>query len=124
MKEVITYEAFDGTMFDNEDECYEYELLKQSEGFSGQIHFFNYLKKPLSIACNTDDVWYAVVESTEAAEWWNHRCAEDGTPQPFKKRAYKSGFYWYDNHEDEWKCLQEEMEKLQIMANEFQQFVE
>ena len=124
MKEVITYEAFDGTIFDDEDECVEYERLKQSEGVSGQIHFFNILKKPMKLNCDQNDVYYAVVDTKEAAEWWNEVCAEEGLVQPFKQRAYKPGFYWYETYDDTWKCLQEEMEKLQMMADEFQQFVE
>ena len=124
MKEIITYEAFDGTIFDNEDECVEYERLKQSERFVGQIHFFGALKNPLDLNCNQEDVYYAVVDTTEAAEWWNDICAKEGLEKPFKQRTYKPGFYWYTDYNDAWKCLQEEMEKLQLMADEFQQFIE
>lgn len=125
MEKVITYVAFDGTEFDYEDECYEYERLKQGEKFVGQIHFFDRHKIPLKIGYyDSDDIFYAVVNTTEAAEWWNRLCEEEGTPQPFEKRPYKPGFYWYDIYDDKWKCLQEEMEKLQLLADEFQQFVE
>lgn len=124
MKEIISYEAFDGTIFDDEDECVEYERQAQSGEFLGQIHFFNAFKKPLKLTCDQDDIYYAVVKTTEAGEWWNDRCAEEGLEQPFKKRAYSPGFYWYDTYADKWKCLQEEMEKLQLMADEFQQFVD
>ena len=124
MKEIITYEAFDGTRFEDEDECVEYERQVQSEEFSGQIHFFNAFKKPLKLACDQDDVYYAIVKTTEAAEWWDDLCANEGLERPFKKRAYAPGLYWYDTYADTWKYLQEEIEKLQLMANEFQQFVE
>ena len=124
MKEIITYEAFDGTRFEDEDKCIEYERLKQSEGFIGQIHFFNIHKKPLNLGCDQNDVYYVVVDTIEAAEWWNNLCVEEGFEQPFKKRTYKPGFYWYETYDDTWKCLQEEMEILQIMADEFQQFIE
>ena len=124
MKEVITYEAFDGTRFDDEYECYEYERLTLSGEFSGQIHFFDYSKQPLKISCNADEVYYAIVKTVEAAIWWNDSCSAEEVPQPFENREYKTGLYWYDDHTNEWKCLQEEMEKLQLMADEFQQFVE
>ena len=124
MKEIITYEAFDGTIFEDEYECVAYERLKQSEGFSGQIHFFNIRKRPLPISCDQDGVYYVIVDTTEAAEWWNDLCAKEGLEQPFKKKVCKPGFYWYETCDDTWKCLQEEMEKLQMMADEFQQFVE
>lgn len=124
MKEIITYEAFDGTRFEDEGECYEYERSKLSGEFSGQIHFFDYSKKPLKISCDADEVYYAIVETVEAAMWWDDSCSAEGLEQPFKKREYKTGFYWYDGYANEWKCLQEEMEKLQLMADEFQQFIE
>lgn len=124
MEEIITYVAFDGTEFDDEEECLEYEKLKHAEEFVGQIHFFNVFKKPLTINCDQGIVDYAVVDTTEAAEWWNDLCVEEGLEQPFKKRAYKPGFYWFDTCYDTWRCLQEEMEKLQSLADEFRQFVE
>ena len=124
MKEIIKYEAFDGTIFEDEYECIAYERLKQSEGFSGQIHFFNCWKKPMKLNCDQNDVYYAVVDTKEAAEWWNEICAEEGSVQPFKQRDYKPGFYWYEDYNEGWKCLEEEMEKLQLMADEFQQFIE
>lgn len=124
MKEIVTYEAFDGTQFDNENECYEYERMKLSGEYSGQIHFFDYSKKPLKISCNADEVYYAIVETVEAAMWWNDSCSAEGLNQPFENRDCKTGFYWYDDHDNKWKCLQEEMDKLQLMADEFQQFIE
>lgn len=124
MKKIIAYEAFDGTQFDDEYECYAHERLKSSEKFLGQIYFFDYSKRPLKISCDTDEAYYAIVETIEAAMWWNNSCSVEGLVQPFKKREYKTGFYWYDNYADEWKCLQEEIEKLQLMADEFQQFIE
>lgn len=124
MKEIISYEAFDGTIFEDEYECIKYERQAQSEGFYGQIHFFNAIKKPLKLYCDQNDIYYAVVKTPEAAEWWNDLCANEGIEQPFKKRDYAPGFYWYDTYTDKWKCLQEEMEELQLMADEFQQFVE
>ena len=124
MKEIIKYEAFDGTIFEDEDACHEYERLKQSGEFAGQIHFFGYDKKPLKINCDVNEVYYAIIETVAAAMWLDDSCREEGIVQPFLKRACKPGFYWYDGHDDEWKCLEEEMEKLQMMADEFQQFVD
>ena len=124
MIEVIIYVAFDGTEFDDEDECYEYERLKHGEEFVGQIHFFDCHKQPLKIGCDLGDIFYAVVDTAEAAKWWNAGCFHAGLPQPFEERDFQPGFYWYDIHNDGWRYLQEEMEKLQLLADEFQQFVE
>ena len=124
MKEIISYEAFDGTIFEDEDECVAYEKQAQSGEFLGQIHFFNASKKPLKLSCDQDYIYYAVVKTLDAAVWWNDRCAEEGLEQPFKTRAYAPGFYWYDTYTDKWKSLEEEKEKLQLMADEFQYFIE
>ena len=125
MKEIITYEAFDGTIFEDDAECLEYERLKQSGEYAGQIHFFDWRKRPLGINCDPDEVYYTIVETVEAALWWDNACLKEGIVQPFnKKRDYKPGFYWYEDYNDGWKCLEEEMEKLQMMADEFQQFVD
>jgi hypothetical protein len=124
MKEIIKYEAFDGTIFEDEDECVEYERLKQNGKFAGQIHFFGFDKKPLKISCEAYEVYYVIVETVEAAMWWDDFCREEKVERPFEKKPFKPGFYWYDGYSSEWKCLEEEMEKLQIMADEFQQFIE
>ena len=124
MEKVITYVAFDGTEFDDDGEYLEYERMKNGEKFAGQIHFFDYEKRPLKISCDLDEIFYAVVDTTEVAEWWNESCFQEGLQQPFARRPYSPGFYWYDERDDVWKCLKEEMEKLQLLADEFQKFVE
>lgn len=124
MKEIVKYEAFDGMIFEDECECYEYERMKEIGEYAGQTHFFDWRKRPLSIGCAPDEIYYVIVETIEAAMWWDNTCFKEGIIQPFKQRAYKPGFYWYEDYDDGWKCLEEEMEKLQMMADEFQQFIE
>ena len=127
MQEICYYLADDGTKFEDRCECIKYEALKGLEAHKSEFHFFNYRKEPIPIKeANAEDVAYIVVKSNSCAEaigsWFNSEYCND----PF------DGFYeecvgtWVYgdaiDRGDEWLKLELEIEKLQTLISEINQY--
>lgn len=59
MKEVTVYYADDGTKFDTEDECYEYELAQEYllDCPNDHLRVFDGDKNPVTVGSVVDETW-------------------------------------------------------------------
>jgi hypothetical protein len=88
MEEITMFRAEDGKMFNDEDECREYECELAADKVKGQIALFDANRKPLPlIPSQLDDTFYARIDTEEAFEWFKDTVYEQG--------SMIDGLYWY-----------------------------
>lgn len=114
MKEIITYEANDGTLFNDEDECLYYEKTKEWEKYKSKIKFFDYKKNLLETSFkefNSGSVFFISVFDDESAEFLATQELDCSSPfDKWNKLTTVAGMYWYDENRDKWVNLDEEIE--------------
>ena len=88
MKEIFMYVADDGKMFDDEDECRDYEYEVTTKAIEERIALFSESRKPLPLNRQAvDDAFYARIDTEEAFDWFYDQLETAGyTP---------NGLIWY-----------------------------
>ena len=124
MIERVSYIADDGTVFEDEYECLEYErtlILKKCEH---DIHMWDNEFQPIPITDSQalDKVYYLTCDTAEAVEAMNDWFEHMGYSSPFegnKSFADMAGrhYYWQDN--DEWSEADDLIEKMSGMMKIF-----
>lgn len=116
----IIYKADDGTIFNNEDDCAFYEEYGAfTEEEKRALHMWNDVEQPTNRpgAC-----MYVIADTPRAIEYAHAIFDFDGYTLPDDGEGcghFKAGaLYYYDRNAD-WKCLQDEIEKLQAKAKRF-----
>ena len=129
MKEIRFWQADDGTKFDDEYECIEYERKTILKNHKDDFVFLDCNREAISIEdAKTDNICYIIVKNQKYAYDIGSWFESDGCPDPFY------GFYpnvegtwvWGDILEmgDEWVHLESEIEKLQTLVKELNECAE
>lgn len=88
MEEITMFRANDGKMFDDEDECYEYEAELAAKVVQGQIALFGATYNPLPLAPEqVDEAFYARIDTEEAFDWFKDTL--------YNRGSMTEGLYWY-----------------------------
>jgi hypothetical protein len=106
---VTYYEAEDGTRFDTEEECIEYEKQCSIESLGSDAIMLNFAGKP------TDDisaVEFLIVKTDEAARKVQAIFDMNEIVAPFDEMAPKAGYYLYDSDSWSWTSLEDYIEHL------------
>ena len=130
MTEYTTYVAFDGSEFDDEDDCLAYERTMRATDYEGELFFYDSNRKPLPLDVeDLDNVYFVNILTEKASAWFLDRCRDCGSTHPWiydshrKEEFPKTGFFWYDDNGD-WRHWQTEMESLRAISDYFQLFEE
>lgn len=115
MTEKITYIAFDGKEFANEDECIDYETELNFGAFKGHVFLFDDERKPMPFSlANFEACFYVSInDDRAAASFVNTMEAEGYTELPRAK-----GVYEYNTRKDEWENLHEKLANLTELIEE------
>ena len=124
MIERVSYIADDGTAFEDEDECLEYERGLMLKKYEHDIHMWDNEFQPIPITDSKalDKVYYLTCDTAEAVEvmndWFEHMCYSS----PFEggnSFAEMAGchYYWQDN--GEWYEADDLIEKVSGMMKIF-----
>ena len=111
MTEYITYIAFDGEVFDDEDECVAYERKLNADAYKDEIFFYGINRQPIPLDVgDLDDVYFVNIKTENACQWFVDRCQDCGTMHPWnydpccKERFPLTGFFYYtDGGWHHWK---------------------
>lgn len=99
MKEITMFQADDGKMFDDEDECRDYEHEVATKAVNGQIALFDMHRKPLSLLQAVDDAFYARVDTEEALDWFKDALYDQGYTSEGLEWYGKPDIYIWDRNE-------------------------
>lgn len=115
MTEKITYIAFDGSEFANEDECIDYETELNFRAFKDHVFLFDSVRKPLpfSLANFEKCAYVSINDDRAAASFVNTMEAEGYTELPRTK-----GIYEYNDRRDTWENLRERLADLTELIEE------
>lgn len=133
MEKIIMYVAFDGTKFDDEDECLIYEFEKRAENYINHFAFYDYDRKPLKFSAGTsllNNTFYIVVKDEKAIPFLDGWMIEEGFYQTISKSASYAnienlvGLWMWNDDEEIWKHWETEMAKMREFGEYFQRFEE
>ena len=132
MKEIRYWEAEDGTRFDYEDECQEYEekqlfieMLKvipcYDAGYAritgeddSQASYNNDTIHYISIPDNADDNFFETLRNFNDAYFYGHLPCEETKPN--------NDLIYFDEESDTWRVWSKDIASLEIFSSYFQLF--
>lgn len=106
MIEKITYIAYDGTEFDDEDKCREYEEDQETAGYKWQWFDYKHSIIPNKNSTTIDNVFAVIFTTGEEFETFIEWCSYN-TPE-----WEGPGLYFYDERHDTWKYWANEVQEL------------
>ena len=131
MTEYTTYVAFDGSEFDDEDDCLAYERELKAEKYCKEIFFYDADCKPVPLDVeDLNDVYFVNIKTEKACQWFIDRSRDCGSTHPWtydskrKEEFPRIGFFWFDTNGDYWRHWQSEMKELHAIQSHFQLFEE
>ena len=110
MKEIIKYQADDGTIFDTEEDCIEYEDLFFMIPLREKVKFYSrdnleMIKENLKTRLETCD--YFVVTDDSIINSLSDKFDEYGVLNPWRQvkntLLKEKGVYWYNENENMWE---------------------
>lgn len=116
----IIYKAYDGTIFNNEDDCTFYEEYGAfTEEEKRALHMWNSEERPTNRpgACA-----YIIADTPRAIEYAHAIFDFDRCTLPNESERcghFRPGTLYYYDFGTDWKCLQDEIEKMQAKAKRF-----
>ena len=115
MKQIISYMANDGTIFDDYDACIQYENIKNREAAKGQLRFYDFAYNIIGDETLSEeeapqvllDCYYLFMGNEAAIKLADEMgyIASCSTPK-------KTGYWYYNSKEDAWCLLTKKIEEL------------
>ena len=131
MTEYTTYVAFDGSEFDDEDDCLAYERTMKATDYEKEIFFYNVNREPVPLHVeDLNDVYFVNIKTEKACQWFVDRSQDCGSTHPWSYDSHRkndfpmTGFFWFDTNDDTWHHWKTEFEKLNEIRDHFQLFEE
>lgn len=124
MIERVSYVADDGTAFEDEDECIDYERGLMLKKYEHDIHMWddNFQPIPITDSKALDKVYYLTCDTAEAVkvmnDWFEYMCYSS----PFEggnSFAEMAGYHYYWQDNDEWYEADDLIEKVSGMMKIF-----
>lgn len=117
MEEIIIYKyrANDGTMFDDDSECFRYEMEQTIKNTSGMVikdaygETFDLIDDGVDDALN--NAAYVILKTQSDVEAYNSLCEYYGY-----QNIKEPGNWYYDNDEDKWMKFDNLVDKVNEMA--------
>lgn len=112
----VVYIADDGTQFEDEDACKEYEYVDKMKGKFPTTRFFDIHCKPMKFIGTgefCESLFYFDVRTHEEAELLHQFFIDCGFDSPWKRQRWSekvtisTGYYFYDTEEERWRNVEE-----------------
>ena len=131
MEKIITYVAFDGTQFDDEDECAEYEFLESAKEYTDGFTLYNEAREPIKISFDRDvldKISFVIIKEEKAIPFLDDWMINNGFYEIIGANCLniksRIGLWIWDDKEDTWKHWETEMSKMRELGEYFQRFEE
>ena len=121
MTEVTKYIADDGTEFDDEYDCLEYEFEQNVK--DGEWTLLDNRFRILDNAerRSYEDCWYIYLPTSKVAEAlmnaWDEDMIGNYTPRFLREHDFDSGLWAWDENEDDWYHMGYRINKYQALAD-------
>lgn len=132
MTEKIIYVAIDGAEFDNEKECVEYENSLRMNSLSKTTLFLNEQFEIMNIqTLDPEQVFYIYVDNDDDKKFIDEYFTNNWCSSPFSENCCGqstnlfdySGWFYYDDNQDEWKHFETEIQIYKNMEGNFEKIM-
>ena len=110
MKEIIKYQADDGTIFDTEEDCIEYEDLCFTLSLREKVRFYYMDNSEMikeGLRARLECCCYFVVTDDSIIDSLSYKFDEYGVLNPWRQLKNtlpkEKGVYWYNENEEMWE---------------------
>lgn len=111
----ITYIADDGTQFDDEWECHEYEVELHAKKHKNAILLFDKYGEPLPLTSGgMDNTHFLVIKTDEAAQFLRDTYDSIELPWEYDEESV-SGAWYYDWRVDGWRTMDSYLKEAKLM---------
>ena len=133
MEKIVKYVAFDGTEFDCEEDCAEYELLVSAKEYSDSFSLYDEERNPLKISYNEEALEktvFVIIKEARAVpfldNWMIDNCFNETIGKVVNRLNIENcvGLWIWYNEEYTWKHWETEMSKMRELGEYFQRFEE
>lgn len=133
MEKIVKYVAFDGTEFDDEDECLDYELETEAKEYIEHFALYDHNRKPIKFYADDqvlEHTNYIVVKSEKAVSFLDDWMIDYGCYSTIGKAAdlagieNRVGLWMWSEVEETWVHWETEIAKMRELGEYFQRFEE
>ena len=127
MKEIRQWQAYDGMIFDDEEECREYENEKLASSLEGEIVFYTFDNKVIDVPynkVNPNKVYGMAIKSRKAIEAVNDYFDQYGSIAPDDFETEESGCWVWSDKETGWFRVEEEIEEIEKKLEDYNKMLE
>ena len=133
MEKIVKYVAFDGTEFDYEEDCADYEFEVKAKECIEYFTLYDRNRKPIKFCADDEvlcDVFYIVIKDEKAFSFLDDWMIDCGCYSTIGRSAYNQniknyvGLWMWDEQEEDWKHWETEMSKMRELGEYFQRFEE
>lgn len=133
MEKIVKYVAFDGTEFDDEDECLDYEFETKAKEYTEYFALYNRDRKPIKFCADDRTLEYTnyiVVKTEKVVSFLDDWMIDYGCYSTIGKAAdlacieNRIGLWMWDEEEEIWKHWETEIAKMRELGEYFQRFEE
>ena len=119
MTEIIKYIADDGTEFDDEQECVEYEFSCNAESMEGRVWLFDSRQRPLDLReyGSYEDAYYIFLADDNAYETLENLWPDFCCYFPRDLRGAKKGLWAFEEDFDHWYHMGDRIRALEAEAD-------
>jgi hypothetical protein len=133
MEKIVKYVAFDGTEFDYEEDCVDYELETEAKEYIEYFTLYDINRKPIKFCADSrvlDYTCYITVKDEKAISFLDNWMIEYGCCCTISKSAKcedienRVGLWMWCEKEDTWVHWETEIAKMHELGEYFQRFEE
>lgn len=121
MREEIRWIAEDGTIFEDEDECREYEWKESTASATFVLLSDSFKVLPVDETGSYADCWYIYLPTEKSVrqivQCWDTDILGEYLPDPFNSWSVDTGLWAYDTDDNSWYHLGNRLKGLQHIAN-------
>jgi len=116
MKKITQWQAYDGTIFDDEEECREYENEKIASSVKDEIIFYDYDNEVINAPyneINPEKVFGMAIKSRKAIEAVTDYFYQYGSIMPDDFETEESGCWVWSDPDSDWLRVEEVKQELE-----------
>ena len=133
MEKVVKYVAFDGTEFDYEEDCADYELETKAKEYIEYFALYDCDRKPIKFCADgrvIERTCYIIIKDEKAVSFLDDWMIDYGCCYTIGRSANREdienrvGLWMWDEKEETWKHWETEISKMRELGEYFQRFEE
>ena len=133
MEKIVKYVAFDGTEFDYEEDCVDYEFEEKAKEYLECFALYDCERKPVKFCADSrvlDHTCYIIVKDEKAVPFLDDWMIDYGCRHTIGKSANREdienrvGLWMWDEIEETWVHWETEIARMRELGEYFQRFEE